>query len=69
MLKKVKENLIKFFSNNLDIYRKIQSYLSENNIEFFILKLKNECPRKVLIIGIPIYFPISEIRDEMIALG
>lgn len=67
--KKVQDTLIKFFPSTIEIYRKIQSYLTDNNIEFFGMRLKTERPRKVLLKGIPIDFPISEIKDELISLG
>lgn len=67
--KKVQDNLIKFFPNTVEIYRKIQNYLSEKKIEFFGMKLKNERTRKVLIKGIPIDFGIEDIKGELSALG
>lgn len=69
VFKKVQDNLIKFFPSTIEIYRKIQNYLIVNKIEFFGMKLKNERPRKVLIKGIPIDFPIDEIKGELSAQG
>lgn len=67
--KKVQDKLIKFFPSTVEIYRKIQQYLTEQKIEFFGMKLKNERPRKVLIKGIPTDYDIAEVKGELCTQG
>lgn len=69
VFKGVQGDFIKFFPKTIDVYRKIQKFLSDSNIEFFGMRPKNERPRKILIKGLPIDTPISEVKSELSSLG
>lgn len=67
--KKVNGDLLKIFPGSIDAYRAIQKFLSDNNHQFFGMRLKNERPRKVIIRGLPVDTPIEDVKAELIRLN
>lgn len=64
--KKVNGDLLKIFPGTIDAYRIIQKYLSDNEHQFFGLRLKSERPRKIIIRGLPVDTPIEDVKTELL---
>lgn len=59
---KITGNLIRLSITSVDHYRTIQAFLDEKEIPFRTLDPRSERPRKVLIRGLPVNTPISDIE-------
>ena len=63
--KKVNGDLIQIYAIDINQYRFMQKYLSENNIDFYTVQSRRERPRKILLKGIPKSFPILKVKTEL----
>ncbi|GIX98514.1 hypothetical protein CEXT_713341, partial [Caerostris extrusa] len=60
---------LKIFPDNSDVHRAVTRYLTEKQLEFFVITPKNQRPLKAVLKGLPVSYSTAEIEEGLSELG
>ncbi|GIY12342.1 hypothetical protein CEXT_341231 [Caerostris extrusa] len=66
---KLASEQLKIFPANSDVHRAVTRYLTEKQLEFYVITPKNQRPLKAVLKGLPVSYSSEEIAEGLSELG